>query len=162
MRQNSTNQQLLDLLAHNSANKPQLKNLTNTFCPTVHRCNKCSDISEVTSGNRAEIANLKVCHFSHFQFQVCHQRSLLKCHCTLYIYGPLVKKVIVRFSKDALLHVLNVLSSRVSRSCSFWYMQFPFLIPLLCLFPYQNKMLKVAHFHYLKCTSFFLITFPLE
>ena len=34
------------------------------FCPTVHRFKKCSDISEVTSGGRAEGANLKVYHFS--------------------------------------------------------------------------------------------------
>ncbi len=33
---------------------------------------------------------MKVYHFSHFQFQLCHQRSLLKCHCTFYIYGPQV------------------------------------------------------------------------
>ncbi len=29
---------------------------------------------------------------------------------------------------------------------------FPFLKPLFCLFPYQIKKLKLAHFHYLKRT----------
>ncbi len=32
----------------------------------VHRSIKCSDILEVTSGGRAENANLEVCHLSHF------------------------------------------------------------------------------------------------
>ena len=49
----------------NSANKPSFQNPT-----TLHRCKKCSDILKVTSGGRAEIANLKACHFSHFQFCV--------------------------------------------------------------------------------------------
>ncbi len=84
------------------------------ICPTVHRFKKCYDISEVASVGGGEIAYLKACHFSPFEFQLCHQRSLLKCHCTFNIYGPLVKKVFVRFLKDAL---LTELSPRMYRSC---------------------------------------------
>ncbi len=32
-------------------------------------------------------------------FQLCHQRSLLKCHCTFYIYGQWGKKVCTRLLK---------------------------------------------------------------
>ncbi len=73
----------------------------------LHRCKKCSDILKVASVGGGEIANLKAYHFSHFEFQLCHQRSLLKCRYTFYIYGPLVKKVSFRFLKDALLTELS-------------------------------------------------------
>ena len=39
----------------------------------------------------AEIENMKNDRLSHFQFQLYHQMSLLKCHSTFYIYGPLGK-----------------------------------------------------------------------
>ncbi len=55
----------------------------------VLRCKKYSDILEVTSGGRAEIANLKAFLFSHFQFQL-------------------------RFLKGC---ILAVLSSKMSRCC---------------------------------------------
>ncbi len=84
------------------------------FCPMVHRCKKCSDILKVASVGGGQHASLKACHFSHFQFQLCHQRSLLKCHCTFYIYGPLVQKSTFSFSKDCL---LAILSSKMSRHC---------------------------------------------
>ncbi len=80
----------------------------------LHRCKKCNNILKVASVGGGEIANLKACHFSHFQFQLCHQRSLQKCQCTFYIYGPLVKKATFRFLKDC---VLEVLSSKMSRRC---------------------------------------------
>ncbi len=68
----------------------------------LHSCKEWSDILKVVSVGGGEAANLKACHFSHFQFQLCHQRSLLKCHSTFYIYGQLVKKVSFRFLKHAL------------------------------------------------------------
>ncbi len=77
----------------------------------LHRCKKCSDIFKVSSVGGGEIANLKACHFSLFQFQLSHQRSLLKCHCTFYIYGPVVKKATFRFLKQAL---FIELSSKIS------------------------------------------------
>ena len=86
----------------------------------VFSCKKCIDIQKVTSGGRAEMANLKLCHFSHFQFHQCHQRSLLQCHCAFYIYGLLVKKLSLRFLKDTL---LTELSPRMSSSVSFWHLQ---------------------------------------
>ncbi len=61
-----------------------------------------------------EIGNLKACHFSCFQFQLWHQRSLLRCHYTFCIYGLLVKKAMFRFLKDC---VLAILSSKMSRRC---------------------------------------------
>ena len=84
------------------------------FGTMVSSCKKCSDILKVASVGRGEMANMKQCHFSHFEFQLCHQRSLLKCHCTFYIYGPLVKKSTFRFLKDC---VLAILSSKMYRRC---------------------------------------------
>ncbi len=84
------------------------------FCLMLHRCKKCIEIFKVASVGGGEIGNLKAGHFSHFQFQPCHQRSLLKCLCTFYIYGPLVKKTTFRFLKDC---VLVVLSSKMYRRC---------------------------------------------
>ncbi len=55
----------------------------------LHRSKKYRDILKVASVVGGEIANLKACHFPLFHFQLCHQRSLLKCHCTFYIYGLL-------------------------------------------------------------------------
>ncbi len=80
----------------------------------VFNCKKCTDILKVTSGGRAEEANLKLCHFSHFQFQLWHQKALLTFHCTFYIYVPLVKKTTFRFLKYAL---FTELSPRMSWSC---------------------------------------------
>ena len=84
------------------------------FLPTLLRWKKCSDILKIASVGRGESEHVKACHFSHFQFQLCHQRSLLKCHHTFYIYGPLVKKLTFRFLKDC---VLAVLSSKMYRRC---------------------------------------------
>ena len=78
----------------------------------LHRWKKCSDILKVACVGGGEIVNLNACHFSYFQFQLCHQRSLLKCHCTCYIYGQLVKKVSFRLFKHAL---FIELSPRISR-----------------------------------------------
>ena len=72
----------------------------------VHRCKKCSDILKVASVGRGEHANLKACHFSHFQFQLCHRRSLQKCLYTFYIYGPLVNKSTFSFLKNCVLAIL--------------------------------------------------------
>ncbi len=77
----------------------------------LHRCKKCSNNLKVASVGGGEVANLAACHFSHFQFLLCHQRSLLKCHCTFYIYGPLIKKAMFRFFKQAL---VIELSARIS------------------------------------------------
>ncbi len=40
--------------------------------------------------------------FSHFQFQLCHQRALFKCLHIFSIYGHLVKKATFKFLKDGL------------------------------------------------------------
>ena len=59
-----------------------------------------SIISEVTSGGRAEIENVKNDRPLDLQFQLCYQRSLLKCPNTFYMYGLLGKNVLARFLKD--------------------------------------------------------------
>ncbi len=48
-----------------------LTSICTSFCPTVLRCKKCSDISEVTSDGRAAVFN---------------------CQYSFYIYGPIFKK----------------------------------------------------------------------
>ncbi len=68
----------------------------------LQRCKKWSDILNIASVGGGEFTNLKPCHFPRFHFQLCHQRSLLKCHCTFYIYGTFVKKSTFRFLKHAL------------------------------------------------------------
>ncbi len=70
--------------------------------------------------------NLKADNFSRFQLQLCHQRSLLKCHCTFYIYGPLVKIAMFRFLKHALFIELStkIYSSFKANSGSFQSMCF--------------------------------------
>ena len=73
----------------------------------VFSCEKCIDILKGASVGGGELTNLKTCHFSHFQFHLCHQMSLLKYHCTFFIYGPLVKTLVFRFVKDALLTELS-------------------------------------------------------
>ncbi len=52
------------------------------FLPMVHRCKKCSHISEVTSGGRGEIENVKNDIASDLSFEFCHQRSFVEGHCT--------------------------------------------------------------------------------
>ena len=69
------------------------------FWPMVHRCKKCSDISEVTSGGRAEIENVKNDRSSDLQCHLHQQMLLLKCHCIFYIFGPLGKKAFCRILK---------------------------------------------------------------
>ena len=54
----------------------------------VHRCEKCDDISELTSGGRAEIENVKNDRPSDLQLNLRQQILLLKCHCNFYTYGP--------------------------------------------------------------------------
>ncbi len=62
----------------------------------VHWCKKCSDISEVTSGGRAEIENVKNDTPSDMQFHLCQQMLFLKYHCAFYIYEALGKKAFCR------------------------------------------------------------------
>ena len=69
------------------------------FWPMVHRCEKCIDISEVTSGGRAETENVKNDMPSYLQFHLCQQMLLLKCQCTFCIYGALGKRALCRISK---------------------------------------------------------------
>ena len=73
----------------------------------LHRCGNFSNISKVASVGGGESEHLKACQFSHFQFQLCHQRSLLQCHRTFDIHGPLVKKATFRFLKDRVIAVLS-------------------------------------------------------
>ena len=68
----------------------------------VHRCKKCSDISEVTSGGRAEIENMKNYRLSDMQLHLHYQMLLLKYYHTFYIHGALGKKPFVGFWKDSL------------------------------------------------------------
>ena len=70
----------------------------------LHRCKKWSDILKVASVGGGEIADLKSCHFSHFQFQLCHQGSLLKCHCTFYIWTIGQKAVSQIFERLSIEH----------------------------------------------------------
>ena len=69
------------------------------FWPMVHTCKKCGDISEVTSGGRAEIENVKNDRPSDWQANLRQQMLLIKCHCTFYIYGPLGRKAFCRILK---------------------------------------------------------------
>ena len=45
----------------------------------VHRCKKCRHISEVTSGGRAEIENMKNDSPSDWQANLLQQMLLIKC-----------------------------------------------------------------------------------
>ncbi len=47
-----------------------------------HRCKKCSDIPEVTSGGRAEIEKVKNDKLSDLQVHLRQQMLLLKYHRT--------------------------------------------------------------------------------
>ncbi len=58
----------------------------------VHRCKKCGDISEVTSGGRAEVESVKNCRPLDLQFHLRQQMLISKCYYTFYIYGTLGKK----------------------------------------------------------------------
>ncbi len=78
---------LIKLLIHNLS-----KNWMYFFWLMVHRCKKCSDISEVTSGGRAEIENMKNDRPSGWQANLRQQMLLIKYHWTFYIYGPLGRK----------------------------------------------------------------------
>ena len=69
----------------------------------VQRCKKCGNISEVTSGGRGEIENLKNDKHSELQFHLRLQMLLLKCHCTFSIYGALGKMAFCRILKRWLL-----------------------------------------------------------
>ncbi len=57
-----------------------------------HRCKKCGNISEVTSGGRAKIENMKNDRPSDLQLHLHQQMLLLKCYYTFCIYGALGKK----------------------------------------------------------------------
>ena len=63
----------------------------------VDRCKKSSDISEDTSGGKAEIENVDNYRPSDMQFHLHRQILFLKSHCTLYIYGALGKRLFVGF-----------------------------------------------------------------
>ncbi len=65
----------------------------------VCRYKKCSKVSEVTSGGRAEIENVKNDRPSDLQFHLCQQMLPLKCHYTFYIYVALGKKAFCRTLK---------------------------------------------------------------
>ncbi len=84
------------------------------FCPMLYRCRKCSNILKLASVGGGETASLKACHFSPFQLQLCHQRSLQECRHTFHICEQLVKKATFRFLKD---RWLEILSSKMSRRC---------------------------------------------
>ncbi len=99
------------ILACNSANKPPFLNLTRS---RYAQCSIDVNVLKVASVGGGDIANLQACHFSRFQFQLCHQRSLLKCHYTFYICRPLVKKVSFRF---LICCALADLSSNMFRRC---------------------------------------------
>ena len=82
----------LDILLDKTANTQSFKNLNVIFWPMFHRCKKCGDISELTSGGRAEIENVKNDRPSDLQLYLHQQILLLKCHCTFYIYETLDEK----------------------------------------------------------------------
>ncbi len=84
---------------YKTANTQHIKNWMILFWPMVHRCKKCSDISEVTSGGRAEIENVKNDRPSNWHVHLRQQMLLLKCHCTFYIYGPLGRKAFCQILK---------------------------------------------------------------
>ncbi len=65
----------------------------------VRRYKKCSDISKVTSGGRAEIENVENDKVPDLQFHLCQQMLLLKYHCTFYMYGALGKNAFCRILK---------------------------------------------------------------
>ena len=90
------------------------------FLPMVHRCKKCSDISEMTSGGRAEIENIKNDEHSDLPFYLYQQMLLLKCHCTPCM-ERLAKWLFVRFWKDCLLAELQAKMSRGCRFLLFWH-----------------------------------------
>ena len=77
--------QRLYILRDKTANTQSFKNLNITFLPMVYRSKKSSDISEVTSGGRTEIKNVKNDRPSDLHFHVLQQTLLLKCHCTFSI-----------------------------------------------------------------------------
>ncbi len=101
--------------------------MTKPFWPMVHRG---SDMSEVTSGARADIENVKNDRPSDLQFQLYHQRSLLKCHCTFYIYGALGKKVLCQILQRWL--ISSIIGQNVQRLLIF-------AVFCLMLIPYLKK-----------------------
>ena len=88
---------------HRKLNTPSFKIWQKHFWPTIHRCKKCSDIPKVTSGGRAEIENLEVCHFFKcFIFQFCYQRSVLEYHWHCLHLWTISQKASVRFLTDGI------------------------------------------------------------
>ena len=69
------------------------------FWPMVIRYKKCSDISELTSGGRAEIEIVENDKGSDLQFDLCKQMLLLNYNCTFCICGALGKKAFCRILK---------------------------------------------------------------
>ncbi len=53
----------------------------------------------MTSGDRAEIENVKNDRPSDWHANLCKQILFIKCHCTFYIYGPLGRKAFYRILK---------------------------------------------------------------
>ena len=101
------------------------------FLPNPPYMEKCSDILKVASVGGGESANLKACHFSHFQFHLCHQRSLLKCHRTFYIYGPLVKKNDVQIFKRCCIYLRIMISGSTTAqqtTCYMFVLAFMFML----------------------------------
>ena len=83
----------------------------------VHRCKKCSEISEVTSGSRAEIENVKNDRSSDLQCHLHQQMLLLKCLCIFYIYGALVKKAFCQILKR---WFISRITGQNADFCYFW------------------------------------------
>ncbi len=75
-----------------------------------HRCKKCNDILKVAYVGRDEHVSLS---FFTFSIQLCHQRSLQKCHYTFYIYGPLGRKVFCQILKSCLIRWITSLNVKL-------------------------------------------------
>ena len=84
------------------------------FWPMVHRRKKCTDISELTSGGRAEIENVKNDMLPVLQFNLCQQMLHFKCYCTSMEHRA--KKLFVGFWKHG---SLAKLMAKRSRGCRF-------------------------------------------
>ena len=77
------------------------KILMTLFWPVVQRCQKCSDIWKVTSGEWAEIENVKKnAEPRIFNFCSSTRWHFLNVNALFSIYRPLVKKGLYGFLKD--------------------------------------------------------------
>ena len=73
---------------------------------------ECSDIWKVLSGHRAKLKHLKVCAFSHFQFQRSQHRVLLNWVFAFLKYEPLVKNACQVFLGLVMIKFLPFMVSR--------------------------------------------------